>query len=70
MIGMRLAVRILGKSLWIEYPVGRIQKLCSFEDHLYDMLVAMILRGLARNRVKIEDVHGTVLELLLKPHSF
>ena len=44
-VGVRLAVSILRKSFRIQYPVRTIQKLCSFEDHLYDMLVAMIFRG-------------------------
>jgi hypothetical protein len=39
-------------------PVGGIQKLCRFEYHLDDMLVAMIHRSLAGTEVEEEDVHG------------
>lgn len=34
-----------------------VEKLSSFEDHLYDMLVAMIFRGLDGVEVEEEDVH-------------
>jgi len=42
-----------------------VEKLSSFEDHLYDMLVAMIFRGLCRVEVEEEDVHfgGGVLPI-------
>jgi hypothetical protein len=70
-IGVGLAVRILGKTRRIEYPVRRIQELRSFEDHLYDMFVAMILRGFAGKCVKVEDVHGVHgFSILPKIHSF
>ena len=37
--------------------MGRVQQLSGFEDHLYDMFVAMIFRGLFRIEGKEEDVH-------------
>jgi hypothetical protein len=38
--------------------VGGVQELGSFEDHLYDMLVAMMFRSNARVERKEEDVHS------------
>ena len=34
------------------------QQLCSFKDHLYDMLVAMMFRSNAGIEGEEEDVHG------------
>jgi hypothetical protein len=38
-------------------PMCGIQQLCGFEDHLYDMLVAMIFRGLLRVEGEEKDIH-------------
>ena len=46
MIVVCLFVRVLREHISRRRnPVGSIEKLGSFEDHLYDMLVAMIFRG-------------------------
>jgi hypothetical protein len=41
--------------------VRRIEKLCGFDDHLYDMLVAMIFSGYLGVKGKEEDIHSTPL---------
>ena len=57
MIDVGLAVGIWKQHGWVEHPVSRVEKLCSFEDHLYDMLVAMIFRGCFWVEGKEEDIH-------------
>jgi len=58
MVSMRLLVCIRWNVIWVKYPAGCIEKLGCFEDHLYDMFVAMIFRGDPWINVKEEDVHG------------
>jgi hypothetical protein len=41
--------------------MGTVEKLSSFKDHLYDMLVAMMSRSEAGTQVKEEDVHGNTV---------
>jgi len=57
MVDMGLAVRTRRKPARVNDPVGRIEKLCGFKNHLYDMLVAMMSRCNAGIEVKEEDVH-------------
>jgi hypothetical protein len=57
MIEMRHTIRILGKNVAACNPVSRIQELSRFEDHLYDMLVAMMFRSSAGIEREEEDVH-------------
>jgi hypothetical protein len=54
---MGLLVRARGKAVWVNDPMGAVEKLSSFENHLYDMLVAMMSRCDASIEVKEEDVH-------------
>jgi hypothetical protein len=63
MIEVRHTIRILGKKVSTGNPVGGIQKLSGFEDHLYDMLVAMMFRSNAGIEREEEDVHGRGQEL-------
>ena len=65
MVHVRLFIRILWKVHTSLHPMCSVEKLSSFEDHLYDMLVAMIFRGLCRIEVEEEDVHfgGGVLPI-------
>lgn len=41
----------------LEYPVGRIQELGGFQDHLHDVLVAVPSGTTARIGVQKEDIH-------------
>ena len=57
-VGMSLFVSIRGKiCATVENPVGGIEQLCGFEDHLYDMLVAMIFRSEFGTEIEEEDIH-------------
>lgn len=57
-IGMSLLVGVLREFVpRRRNPVCGIQELRSFEDHLYDMLVAMIFRGGLGVERKEEDIH-------------
>ena len=57
MVEVRLLVGILGKDHSLFAPMSRVEELGGFEDHLYDMLVAMIFRGGFGVEGKEEDVH-------------
>jgi hypothetical protein len=54
---MCLLVGILREMHSGFHPMCSVEKLSSFEDHLYDMLVAMIFRGLDGIEVEEEYVH-------------
>ena len=56
-IGMCLPVRARRENALIDNPMDTIQQLCSFKDHLYDMLVAMMFRSFAVIEVEEEDIH-------------
>jgi hypothetical protein len=57
-IGMRLAICIRKKVVRIYDPVGAVEELGGFKNHLDDMLVAMILGGFAGDEREDEDIHG------------
>jgi len=56
-VGMGLLVGTRRKAAWIRHPMGAVEKLGGFKNHLYDMLVAMMSRCNAGVEVKEEDVH-------------
>jgi hypothetical protein len=58
MVGMGLLVRSCRETTRVNDPVGTIEELGRFKDHLYDMLVAMMFRSDAGIEGKEEDVHG------------
>jgi hypothetical protein len=57
-VRMGLLVGVRRETSRVNDPVRAIEKLCTFKDHLYDMLVAMMFRGLAGIEREEEDVHG------------
>jgi hypothetical protein len=57
MVHVCLLIGVLREMHSSFHPMCSVEKLSSFEDHLYDMLVAMIFRGLDGIEVEEEDVH-------------
>jgi hypothetical protein len=57
-VRMGLLVGIGRQETCVGHPVRAIEKLCAFKDHLYDMLVAMMFRGVAGIEREEEDIHG------------
>jgi len=57
MVGVCLLVGARGKATRVNDPVGAVEKLSGFKDHLYDMFVAMMNRCKAGAEVEEEDIH-------------
>ena len=68
--GLGDVARLLGTRFFEEFrmgggPVGRIEHLAGFKDHLDDVLVSVRFGGLLRVNAENEDVHVWVVILVL-----